>query len=164
MNNLWKRPATAADVANWSSDPESFGRNVRDWQHELRKMTSRHHFAQCIAERPPIMQDKLKDFSQCDAWLAAYVEWLCVRHKVQTPAWLDEPERFAVRPWFDYPPLWMDTFVRAPSPFRRRSVFTLPEDVLHFRKGRPHVSAVHKRQKNAERQKRYRMQIQNKLK
>jgi hypothetical protein len=110
------------------------------------------------------MCDELKDDRQCDAYLAAYVEWLCERHGVPTPDWLEQAERFANKAWFDYPPLWRDSFVHAPAAFRRRGVFTRPEDVLRLRKGRPKVSQAEKRRKSSERQRRYRARVREKLK
>jgi hypothetical protein len=164
MNKLWKRPVTAAEVAESTRDAESFGRNLRDWQHELRHISSRNTFAQRIAAPPNLLRPKLKDAGQCDAYLAAYVEWLCERHGVPAPDWLRDPQRAAAKAWYDYPPLWQDSFVHAPAAFRRRGVFTRPEDVLNFRRGRPKVSDAQKRDKSAERQRRYRERIQEKLK
>ncbi|NBB78805.1 MAG: hypothetical protein GVY36_05075 [Verrucomicrobia bacterium] len=163
MNEFWKRPANAAEIVKASSDVESFGRNLRDWQHELRKVTSRREFALRIAEPPPLLQNKINDHRQCDAYLAAYVEWLCELHGVAVPGWLSDPRRVAEKAWFDYPPLWRDSFVHAPAAFRRRGVFTRPDDVLKLRRGRPRVSAAEKRRKSAERQRRYRERVREKL-
>lgn len=163
MNTEWKRPATVYELALGTHDSESFGRQVRDWQHELRRISSRRAFAERIALAPPLLADKLNDHGQCDAYLAAYVEWLCERHGVAQPAWLQEPERFARKAWYDFPPLWTDSFAHAPGAFRRRGVFTIPEDPLTLRAGRPPVDAVIKKQKSAARQKRYRQRVQEKL-
>lgn len=163
MNESWKRPATAADISAVTHDPESFGRNLRDWQHELRHVTSRKDFIERIKDAPAPLREKLTDSGQCDAYLAAYVEWLCERHGVPTPAWLAEPNRVATKAWYDYPPLWQDSFVHAPGAFRRRGVFTRPEDVLNFRRGRPTVSKAQKRSKSAERQRQYRARVREKL-
>lgn len=163
MDEAWKRPATAAEIAELTNDSEAFGRNVRDWQHELRYVTSRKDFAQRIADAPKLLQPELKDSGQCDAYLAAYVEWFCDRHGVHHPSWLLDPRRVATKAWYDYPPLWQDSFIHAPSAFRRRGVFTRPDDVLKFSKGRPKVSSDVKRAKSAERQRTYRARIREKL-
>jgi hypothetical protein len=163
MDEAWKRPATAAEIAEMTNDSESFGRNVRDWQHELRQVTNRKDFARRIANAPELLAQKLNDAGQCDAYLAAYVEWLCDRHGVPHPAWLNDARREATKAWYDYPPLWGDSFVHAPGAFRRRGVFTRPDDVLKFRKGRPRVDPKIKRAKSAERQRRYRARIRQKL-
>ena len=164
MNKHWKRPTTAAEVAAECRDAESFGRNLRDWQHELRHVSSRKDFAARVTDAPPLLRDPLDDQGQCDAYLAAYVEWLCERHGVPLPDWLDDEQRTAGKAWYDYPPLWQNSFIHAPAAFRRRGVFTLPEDVLHFRRGRPKVNEAQKRKKSAKRQRRYRARIREKLK
>lgn len=163
MNSSWQRPLTAAEVAAASNTPEAFGRNLRDWQHELRHITSRKEFSRRIQQPPPIMERQLKDHGQCDAYLAAYIEWLCNRHGVDAPDWVHEPKRIAAVAWFDYPPLWQDAFIHAPGAFRKRGVFTRPDDVLRLRPGRPKVAEAVKRQKLAERQRRYRARIREKL-
>lgn len=163
MNKSWKRPATAAKIAVETCDAESFGRNLRDWQHELRHVSSARDFRARVAEAPPLLAGRIGDHGQCDAYLAAYVEWLCERHGVSAPEWLEDPRRIAKKAWFDYPPLWIDSFVHAPAPFRRRGVFTRPEDVLRLRRGRPKVSTAEKRRKNAVRQRRYRERVRQKL-
>jgi hypothetical protein len=163
MNEAWKRPATAAEISEVTNDSESFGRNVRDWQHELLHVTSCKDFTQRIADAPKLLVSKLNDSGQCDAYLAAYVEWLCDRHGVPHPTWLADPRRKATKAWYDYPPLWEDSFIHAPGPFRRRGVFTRPDDVLKFRKGRPKVSREIKRAKSAARQRQYRARIREKL-
>lgn len=86
-----------------SSDAESFGRNLRDWQHELRQVSSRKEFARPTAEAPVLLAQQNWDHGQCDAYLAAYVEWLCDRHAVEAPAWVMDPERVARKAWVDLP-------------------------------------------------------------
>ena len=163
MNPKWKRPETAAEVVVGVADAETFGRNVRDWQHELKQIHSRNEFARRVAKAPALLRDRLDDFGQCDAYLAAYVEWLCDRVRLEAPGWTHDPRRVADRAWYDYPPLWTQSLVEAPGPFRRRHVFTRPENVLVLRAGRPRVAAQEQRQKAAERQKRYRQRVREKL-
>ena len=163
MNKDWKRPQTAAEVCEGVNDAEDFGRNVRDWQHELLKVTSRPTFARLIKEAPPLLRDRLKDGGQCDAYLAAYVEWLSDRAGIEAPNWVFDPRRTADRPWFDHPPLWAQSFVNSPAAFRRRGVFTKPDNVIRIHRGRPPVSSEEKRRKNAERQRRFREKVKAKL-
>ena len=163
MNGKWRRPETAAEVCDGVDDPETFGRNVRDWQHELRKVHSRREFARRISDPPPLLRDRLRDHGQCDAYLASYVEWLCEGAGVEAPAWTDDPRRIADRAWYDYPPLWKQALVRAPRAFRRRHVFTRPEPVLQLRPGRPRLPDAHRRRANADRQRRYRARVRKKL-
>jgi hypothetical protein len=163
MNEAWKRPQTAAQVCDGVDNPEMFGRNVRDWQHELRKVHSRPEFSRRVSDPPPLLRERLHDDGQSDAYLAAYVEWLCERADIEAPAWTDDPRRIADRAWYDYPPLWKQALVHAPSAFRRRSVFTKPEAVLQLRPGRPRHPDACRRRANAERQKRYRARVREKL-
>ena len=88
MRKEWKRPQSAANVCDDVNDAEDFGRNVRDWQHELRKVRSRPAFARLVSEVPPLLRDRLNDGGQCDAYLAAYVEWLSDRAGVEAPDWV----------------------------------------------------------------------------
>lgn len=163
MRKEWKRPQSAAEVCEGVDDAETFGRNVRDWQHELRKACSRPAFTRQVSDAPPLLRSRLNDGGQCDAYLAAYVEWLSDRAGVEAPAWVFDPQRSADRAWFDYPPLWAQSFVSAPAAFRRRGVFTKPDNVVSINRGRPTVSNAQKRLKNAERQKRYRASVKAKL-
>lgn len=164
MNENWRRPRTAAEVCRGVKDPETFGRNIRDWQHELQKVPHKQELQRRMFDEPPILSDVLKDDGQSDAYLAAYVEWLCDRIGVDAPDWVDQPERYARRPWYDLPNLWEDSFVQAPGSFRVRGIFTIPEKVINLRPGRAKVSIESKRKKNAMRQKRHRQRIQERLK
>lgn len=163
MNEAWKRPQTAAQVCDGVDDPETFGRNIRDWQHELRRVHNRREFSRRVAEPPPLLRERLHDYGQCDAYLASYVEWLCERANVDAPAWTDDRRRVADRAWYDYPPLWKQALLLAPSAFRRRHVFTTPEAVLQLRAGRPRLPEASRRHTNAERQRRYRARVREKL-
>jgi len=163
MREDWQRPQTAAEVCAGVDKAETFGRNVRDWQHELQKVTSRPAFASRVSEPPKLLRHRLKDGGQCDAYLAAYVEWLSDRAGIEAPKWVFDPKRTADRPWFDHPPLWAQSFVVAPGAFRRRGVFTKPDNVLRIHRGRPPVSSAERRRKNAERQRRYRENVKAKL-
>jgi len=163
MNENWKRPQTAADVCFGVHDSETFGRNIRDWQHELQKIPHKQELKRRMLDEPPLLSDVLKDDGQSDAYLAAYVEWLCDRIGIDSPDWVNQSERYARKPWYDLPSLWKDSFIQAPGSFRARGVFTIPENVVSLRPGRTRTSAESKRRKNAQRQKRHRLRIQEKL-
>lgn len=163
MREEWRRPRTAAEVCTGVDNAETFGRNVRDWQHELLKVTSRPAFARLVSEAPVLLRNRLEDGGQCDAYLAAYVEWLSDRAGIDAPTWVFDPTRTADRPWFDHPPLWVQSFVNSPAAFRRRGVFTKPDNVIRIRRGRPPVSSTERRRRNAERQRRYREKVKAKL-
>ncbi len=163
MNPKWQRPNSAAEVCEGVRDTEAFGRNLRDWQHELKKIHNRAEFSRRVAAPPRLLAGTLRDHGQCDAWLAAYVEWLCNRIGLDSPAWTEDPRRIARKAWYDHPALWRRNFVEAPGPFRRRGIFTRPENVITLKPGRPQVDATHKRDKNAERQRRYRRRVRQKM-
>ena len=48
-------------------------------------------------------------------------------------------------------------------PFRQRGIFTIPENVVRLRRGRPRVSAEQKKAKARARDQRYREKIRQKL-
>ena len=137
--------------------------NVRDWQHVIRNFHSRQEFELSVKDPPALLRDFLQDHGQCDAYLAAYVEWLCDSAGVEPPEWVYDPRRVASKAWFDFPPLWAQSFVEAPGAFRRRGIFTTPDNVLNLRPGRPRKSFAEKRKTNAARQKRYRQRMKEKL-
>jgi len=161
--NPWIRPKTVAQICEFAMDGENWGMNVRDWQHVIRNFHSRSEFEGSIQDPPAIMRDVLKDEGQCDGYLAAYVEWLCDRAGVEPPEWVFDPRRVATKSWYDFPRLWAQSFVEAPGAFRRRGIFTLPDNVLNLRPGRPRKSDAEKRATNAARQKRYRQRVKEKL-
>jgi hypothetical protein len=163
--NEWTKPKTVAQICQFAMAGEDWGRNVRDWQHVVRNFHSRPEILKSVEEAPPIMRDHLNDDGLCDAYLAAYVEWLCDRACVEAPEWVHDPRRIVAKPWFDYEPMWKACFVEAPGAFRRRGVFTKPENVITIRPGRPSnlYKPEIKKQKNAERQRRYRQRLKEKL-
>lgn len=163
MNSDWNRPLTAFEVCEDVPDEEVFGRNLRDWQHEIRKVHSREEFLQRVVDAPKLLQPTLNDHGQCDAYLASYVEWLSDIAGVEAPGWVDQSERFATKAWYDFPECWWISFLQSPRAFRRHGVFTSPDNVLNIRPGRPRKSAKEKRATNAARQKRYRQRVKAKL-
>ena len=54
--------------------------------------------------------------------------------------------------------------IDTPASFRQRGVFTIPENVVRLRRGRPRVSPEQKREKARIRDQRYRAKIREKLK
>jgi len=163
MTTDWTRPQTAAEVAAWSQSPEDFGRNLRDWQHELRQVHSRPELRHRVEEAPLLMKRRLRDGGVADAYLAAYVDWLCGKADIESPDWVEDPKRIATRAWYDTPKLWKQLLVLSPGAFRRRHLFTEPDNVLTIRAGRPPVPSTVKRKKSAERQRRYRQRVREKL-
>lgn len=110
--------------------PETFGRNMRDWQHELRKIARAEDLADACRDVPRLLDVELNDHAQSDAYLAAYVEWLCSRHGAEMPEWVFADERIAKKAWVDSPGIKNLSFIQAPGCFRKRGVLTLPEDPI----------------------------------
>jgi hypothetical protein len=155
------RPKSLKEVAQNSESLNDFGLNLRDWQHELRKASSRTQAAAAIAEEPPRLHDKFPKGYVADAWLAAYAEHLAGKIGRPSPDWALAPWRIANEPIFDEgsnsPGLRALALAHAPLAFKRRNIFTPSVDLpLRLRAGRPAKTAEEKRKNNAERQRRFR--------
>jgi hypothetical protein len=147
-------------VARQSGTLQEFGRNLRDWQHEIQRgrIHSRKAFQQRIAEEPERMRSRFKEGDVADAYLAAYAEWLADEAGIARPQWCSSGQRVAERPWFASP-LRGRLLVASPASFRQRQVFTIPEQVFTPRAGRPPVPEAQKREKARLRQRAYRKRI-----
>jgi hypothetical protein len=156
------RPAYAYEVADFSESLEEFGYNLRDWQHELKKVSSRKEFKSRICQAPLLMKEKFSKGEIADAYLAAYTIYLCECSNVSCPKWTYGSERVSQMPWFSHDDR-NRLLIRTPVAFRERNIFAEPENVLRIRSGRPRVSQAHKRKVNALRQKRYREKVKNEL-
>lgn len=154
------RPTTLKEIAERSDSLGDFGRHLRDWLHELRRVSSRTQAAATITDEPPRLRDKFLQGGVADAWLAAYAEHLAGKIGVAAPEWAFAPWRASEDPIFDEgssPTLRRIALARAPLAFKRRNIFTPSVDLpLALRAGRPTKSAEEKRQNNAERQRRFR--------
>lgn len=155
------RPQTLKQVAELSASLADFGRNLRDWLHQLRRASSRPQAAAAIADEPPRLAGKFPQGHVADAWLGAYAEHLAGRLGRPAPAWAFAPDRTAKEPLFDEdgdtPALRVLALARSPLAFKRRNIFTPSVDLpLRLRAGRPAKSSEQKRQVNAERQRRFR--------
>ena len=155
---LEEHPQTAAEVALRSTDPGSFSGHIHDWMLYLQTISTKAAFLKSIEEPPEYLSMKINDKGECDAYLAAYIEWLCLTHDLDPPEWTQEPLRTALDPWYDPDSTLTETrlaFDTHPS-FKNRNLFTIPENVLVFRRGRPRKTSKDLQQNNAERQKRFR--------
>jgi hypothetical protein len=154
------RPATLKEIAERSDSLGDFGRHLRDWLHELRRASSRPQAAAAIADEPPRLAEKFSQGQVADAWLAAYAEHLAARLGTAAPDWAFAAWRISEDPLFDEgstPALRALALAQAPLAFKRRNIFTPSVDLpLSLRAGRPPKPAEHKRQANAERQRRFR--------
>lgn len=152
-------PKTAAEVTFNIHEASDFHTYFQQWQTELKEVSSRRELLKRIQDAPPLLHSRLKDHGYCDAYLAAYVEWICQETKTKAPDWVAQANRVA------------DTAItddaidlsQTPEAFRQRNLFTLPQNVIQLRRGRPKKSEAHKLKNNAERQHRYRQRVKAKL-
>lgn len=156
------RPKTLCDVAECSGTLEEFGRNLRDWQHEIQRggVHSRKELASRLAEAPRLLARRFEQGEVADAWLAAYAEWLADQAALPRPGWCRDRNRVSQTPWFGSPLRgWL--LANTPASFRQRNLFTIPEPVFTPRPGRPRVSREHKARRAAERQRAYRKRVRD---
>jgi hypothetical protein len=159
-----QRPKTLAEVSDFTNSLEEFGRNLRDWQHEIQRgeVRNRPEFAKRLASRPRLLATRFPNGDIADATLAAYAEWLADEAGIKRPDWCGEPERVSQTPWFGSPLRgWL--IANAPASYRHRNLFTIPEPVFRPKPGRPRVPSEQKRRKAIARQKAYRERVRTLL-
>ena len=153
------RPKTLKELAQQSHSLEDFGRNLRDWQHEIsRRVSSREAFKIRLKDKPELLVNRFEEGDVADAYLAAYADWLSLQANLPSPHWAKDPQRRLITPWYadsDHSQLESS----APESFRIRGVYTIPDPIFKQRRGRPRVSAEQKRIKAIERQREYRKRI-----
>lgn len=155
------RPSTLAQIADRTGSLEDFGRNLRDWLHELRRASSRPQVRAAIADKPRTLRKNFADGAIADAWLAAYAELLAQRTHLKPPEWAFSRSRVAPEPWFANKSGSLGSRIlalqQAPLAFKRRNLYTHSVELpLRLRAGRPSKSPSEKRRANAERQRRFR--------
>jgi hypothetical protein len=152
-------PKTAAEVTFNIHQASDFSNSFQLWKTELKEVSSRRELLKRVTDAPPLLRSLLKDQGYCDAYLAAYVDWICQLTKTKVPDWVAQSHRIADAPFTDES---IDLSL-TPEPFRQRNLFTIPENVIQLRRGRPKKSDAHKLKNNAERQHRYRQRVKAKL-
>ena len=160
-----ERPQTMRQVAEESESLEEFGFLLRDWIHFLTRgdVSNRPAFVRSISEEPTILAKKFQQGEVADAYLAAYAEWIADQARVERPRWVSGAKRALQEPWFA-DDARASLLVLSPASFRQRGVYTVPEEVVRLRRGRPRVSEDQKREKARVRDRRYRKNIRAKLK
>jgi hypothetical protein len=158
------RPDTLAAVAAASFTLEDFGRNLRDWLHQLRACTTRAQVRAAIAPPPTLLASRFADGAAADAWLAAYAELAANRAHLPVPEWATRPERISPLPWFadttgSKALRWL-ALRDSPLPFKRRNLYLPAKEAelpLELRPGRTRKPLHELRRNNALRQRRYRI-------
>lgn len=127
------RPVTLKEVADRSDSVEEFGRHLRDWLHELRRVSSRDGAATTIADEPQRLSEKFQQGHVADAWLGAYAEHLAITADLPPPGWAFAPWRTTAEPTFDEdgdsPALRSLALANSPPAFKRRNIFTPSVDL-----------------------------------
>ena len=146
MKKSKNRPTTLFEVAKQAQSLEEFGLLLRDWIHHItrRDVSNRPALLDALQKLPPGLKKKFEQGEVADAYLAAYAEWISDRAGITRPSWVKQKHRILDEPWFSdnaRAALLVDT----PASFRQRGIFTIPENVVRLRRGRPRVSAEQKR-------------------
>jgi hypothetical protein len=162
------RPKSLREVAHFSDSLAAFGRNMRDWLHEIRGFSSRPQVALSIREEPQWLRDRFPEGSVADSWLAAYAEHVSSQIGLSPPDWAFHASRISDLPWFSdagaSPGLRWLALARSPLAFKRRNLYTTGVELdLRLRAGRPAKSAAEKRASNAKRQRRFRARLKEEL-
>jgi len=126
------RPSSLKEIAEWSESISDFGRYLRDWLHELRKISSREQVAATIVSEPERLREKFTQGCIADAWLAAYAEHLASSVGIAPPPWASASWRILNEPSFDEgatPALREHALSGSPLAFRRRNIFTPSADL-----------------------------------
>jgi len=154
------RPQSLKEVADRADELRTFGWEFQDWLHTVRAIRSRPALLAAIQEEPPLLANRFPEGNVADAWLAAYAEQVSQHLDYQVPDWANRPNRVADKPWFstDGKQSRLLALRDSPPAFKNRNLFTHKVDLpIRLRAGRPPVSAEQKRQKNVERQRRFRL-------
>ena len=78
-------------MASRSGSLADFGYNLRDWLHELRRVTTRSGLRQTCWHRPPRLAGAVAGGGIADAFLAAQVEYVLHRAGMEPPRWVFDP-------------------------------------------------------------------------
>ena len=112
-------------------------------------------FVKSISKAPEYLSMKVDDMGECDAYLAAYSEWLCLANSIKAPEWTLEPLRTALTPWLDPESKLSEANLKQKTPesFSKRNLYTTPKDPLKLRRPAQKVSKKKAQKKTVDRQK-----------
>jgi len=152
------RPLTAAQVSENPTTLNEFGYNLKDWIHELKRISARKELWERVKQKPRRLKSLFEGGEVADAYLAAYVDHLCRLSKIPAPDWVYAPDLVLENPWFsdDVKTLRLYLMIKTPPAFKEKNIFTIPEVTFTVKIGRPKTSLAHKRALAAKRQKAFR--------
>jgi hypothetical protein len=158
-------PRQLNDVATQSESLGDFGLLLREWNHSVTRtdISNRPALARAIQSPPKRLAELFTQGEVADAYLAAYAEWIADQAGIPRPAWTHDASRSLAEPWFA-DNARASLLILTPASFRQRNVFTIPEQIIRLRRGRPKVSEQQKKAKARERDRRYRARMREYIK
>lgn len=153
------------DVATQSKSLSDFGLLLREWNHTITRtdVSNRPELTRAIQSPPKRLSGKFAQGNVADAYLAAYAEWIADQAGIPRPEWTRESARSLEEPWFA-DNARASLLILTPASFRQRNVFTVPEQIVRLRRGRPKVSEEQKKAKAHQRDRRYRERMREYIK
>ncbi len=161
MKDNRQLPRQLAEVAAESQSLSDFGHLLREWNHTLTRadISNRPALGDAIRQPPRLLANEFAQGEVADAYLGAYAEWIADQAGIHRPQWTSDSNRSLAQPWFA-DNARASLLVHAPASFRQRNLFTVPEEVVCLRRGRPRVGQTQKKAKARERDRRYRQRMQ----
>jgi len=116
-----RRPAALAEVADRTTDRQTFHLNVAEFADEFRRSPG----ALMLTQEPRRLAAVYDDGDVADAYLAAVAVSLAREIREPPPAWAWAEDRKLRRPWFAWPgpALRATLLAESPAPFRERNLF-----------------------------------------
>src|SRR5690606_18439974 len=108
----------------------------REWVHYIlrRDVSNKPALKTAIRDEPRSLAKHFKGGDICDAYLAAYAEWIADQARIQRPEWVYSGNRYLSEPWFA-DNARASLLILSPASFRQRNLFTIPESVVRLRRG-----------------------------
>ena len=116
-----RRPASLAEVAEWTNDRQAFHLNIAEFVDEFRRSPSELR----LDQEPRRLAGVYDDGDVADAYLAAVAVSLAREIHEPPPAWAWAEDRKLRRPLFAWPgpALRATLLAESPAPFRERNLF-----------------------------------------
>ena len=116
-----KRPASLAQVAEWTLRDVGFSRQLADFLDQF----AIERRAEMLDEEPVRLRGQVTDGDVRDAYLAAVAVSLARQIDVPPPRWAWADDRKLREPWFasSGPAIRATLILESPAPFRERNLF-----------------------------------------